>query len=79
MRLLPFCLKFSRAKYFAVLPNCAQKQNFTDKIFVVKLPATHCNYYEVQISQEKTFAAMFRPAKSAKILGYMVKFVATCS
>ena len=27
------------------LANSAQKQFFADKIFVVKLPATPCNYY----------------------------------
>ena len=63
MRELLYSLKFSRGKYFAVLPNSAQKQIFMDKIFVVKLPATHCSCYEVEISQEKYFAAMFRPVK----------------
>ena len=32
---LPYSLKFSRDKYFTVLPNSAEKQIFTDKIFVV--------------------------------------------
>ena len=34
---VPYSLKFSRIKYFAVLPNSAQKQIFTDKIFMVKV------------------------------------------
>ena len=33
--ILPYSLKFWRIKYFAVLPNSAQKQIFVDKIFVV--------------------------------------------
>ena len=53
MKKIPYSLKFSRGKYFAVLPNSAQKQIFMDKIFVVKLPATHYSYYEVEISREK--------------------------
>ena len=64
---IPYRLKFSRDKYFAVLPNSAQKQIFMDKIFVVKLPAVHCSCYEVEILREKIFAAMLRPTKSAKI------------
>ena len=32
---IPYSLKFSRIKYFVVLPNSAQKQIFTDKIFMV--------------------------------------------
>ena len=32
---IPYSLKFSRIKYFAVLPNSAQKQFFVDKKFVV--------------------------------------------
>ena len=32
---IPYSLNFSRIKYFAVLPNSAQKQIFEDKIFVV--------------------------------------------
>ena len=48
---------------------------FTDKSFVVKLPAMHCSCHKVEILREKFFAAMFRPAKSMKIfdlenLGY---------
>ena len=38
-----------------------------DKISVVKLPAMHCSYYELQISCEEIFVAMLRPIKSAKI------------
>ena len=57
-------LKFLRGKYFAVLANSAQKQIFTDKIFVIKLPATHCSCYEAEISRDKIFAAMLRPAKN---------------
>ncbi len=34
---------------------------------MVKLPATHCSCYELEISQEKIFVAMVRPAKSMKI------------
>ena len=33
--MIPYSLKFSRIKYFAVLPNSAQNQIFADKIFVV--------------------------------------------
>ena len=33
---IPYSLIFSRIKYFAVWLNSAQKQIFTDKIFVVK-------------------------------------------
>ena len=38
-----------------------------DKVSVVKLPATHCSCYELEISREKIFSAMLRPAKSIKI------------
>ena len=41
-----------------VLPNSTQKHIFADEIFVVKLPATQCIYYELEISREKTFAVM---------------------
>ena len=34
---------------------------------MVKVPATHCSCYEVEISQEKNFAAMLGPAKFTKI------------
>ena len=33
---IPYSLIFSRIKYFAVWLNSAQKQIFTDKIFVVE-------------------------------------------
>ena len=33
---IPYSLKFSGIKYFAVWLNSAQKQNFADKIFVVE-------------------------------------------
>ena len=56
---LPYSLKFSRVRYFAVLPNSDQKQIFTGKIFVVKVPAMHCIHYELEISWEKIFAAIF--------------------
>ena len=36
MTTLPYSLKSSRIKYFAVWLNSAQKQIFTDKIFVVE-------------------------------------------
>ena len=32
---IPYSQKFSRVKYFAVLPNSTQKQIFADKIFMV--------------------------------------------
>ena len=35
IKCLPYSLKFSRIKYFVVLPNSAQKQISADKIFVV--------------------------------------------
>ena len=38
---LPYSLKFSRIKYLADLPNPAQKQIFTDKIFVVESCINH--------------------------------------
>ena len=61
-QLLFFCINWEHAvmnvssivhipysiKYFAVLPNSAQKQIFTN--FMVKLPATHCICYELEIS-----------------------------
>ena len=49
-----------------VLPNSTQKQIFTYKIFVVKLPAMHCICYELEMSREKTFVVMLRPVKSTK-------------
>ena len=55
---IPYSLKLSRGKYFTVMPKSAQKQIFVDKIFVFKLPATPCICYELEISQEKTFAVM---------------------
>ena len=70
LRNIPYSLKFSRIKYFTVLPNSAQKQIFTDKIFTVKFPAMHCVSFELEISREKVFVAILWPAKSAKILGY---------
>ena len=36
------------------------------------LPATPCICYELKISQEKIFAAVLRPTKFTKILGYTV-------
>ena len=46
----------------------ANKNKF--KIYVVKLPATHCSCYEFEILWEKIFAVMHRPTK---ILGYHIK------
>lgn len=34
---------------------------------MVKLPATHCSHYELEILQEKIFMATLRPANSANI------------
>ena len=62
-RTLPYSLKFSRIKYFAVLPNSDQKQIFTNKIFVFWLPALHCICHKLEISWEKNFAALLRPVK----------------
>lgn len=39
--MIPFSLKFSRIKYFVVLPTSVQKQNFTDKIFMVDSCTNH--------------------------------------
>ena len=39
---IPYSLKFSRIKYFAVWLNSAQKQIFTDKIFVVERARELC-------------------------------------
>ena len=60
-----------RIKYFAVLPNSAQTQIFSDKIFVVKVPAMHCIRYELKISQKIIFTVILRPSKisTEKILG----------
>ena len=51
-------LKFSQSKYFAGLPNCVQKQIFSDKIFVVQLPAMPHICYELDILWEKFFMAV---------------------
>ena len=64
--LLLYSLKFSRIKYFTVLPNSAQKRTFTDKNFVVIVPVMHYIFYELEISREKNFVAILQPAKSAK-------------
>ena len=64
---IPYSLKFSRDKYFVVQPKSAQKQLFTDKIFMIELPATPCICYKLEISWEKFFAAALRPVKSVKI------------
>ena len=41
------------------------KNKFSE--IVVKLPATHCSCYELEISWEKIFVAMLRLVKSVKI------------
>ena len=65
---VPYSQKFSRGKHISMfLLNSAQKQIFTDKFFVVKLPAMHYSCYEPEISWEKFFVAILRPTKSAKI------------
>ena len=56
---------------------CSRISFLMYKIFMSKLPATHCSYYELGISLERIFAALLRPVKSAKffnreILGYTV-------
>jgi hypothetical protein len=40
---VPYSLKFSKIKYFAVWPNSAQKQIFADKIFVVESCINHAH------------------------------------
>ena len=56
MAKIPYSLKL---KYFVVLPNSAQKQIFTNIIFMVKVPAMYCISYELEISQIKIFTAIF--------------------
>ena len=71
-----YSLKFLRDKYFVVLPNSAQNKNFTEKIFIVKLPAMPCICYERKLLQEK----FSRPCSglwnlsTSKILGHTVTF-----
>ena len=45
MNVLPYSLKFSRIKYFAVWLNSAQKQIFADKIFVVERESRKVHTY----------------------------------
>ena len=42
---IPYSLKFSRIKYFAVWLNSAQKQIFADKIFVVERESRKVHTY----------------------------------
>ena len=53
---IPYNLKFSRIKYFMVLPN--QKQILTDKFFVVKVPVMNYICCKFEILQEKIFTAI---------------------
>ena len=42
---IPYSLKFSRIKYFAVWLNSVQKQIFVDKIFVVERESRKVHTY----------------------------------
>lgn len=48
--IIPYSLIFLRSKHFVILPNSAQKQIFTDKIFIVKLPTRHYCCYKLEVS-----------------------------
>ena len=51
---VPYRLKFSKIKYFAVWLNSAQKQIFTDKIFVVERARELCKATPTQLLARTT-------------------------
>ena len=64
-----YSLKYSRIKYFVVWLNSAQKQSFTDKIFVVECES--CTYMYIVV-YTKTFTG-YR-LHQEYTLGYMYSF-----
>ena len=75
--ILPYSLKFSRIKYFKVLPNSAQKQIFTDKIlwssFQPRLASVmNLKFCWRNFSRPFSDPRNLRKFSTSKILGYMV-------
>ena len=56
-----------------VLPNSAQKQNyFTNKIFVVKLPATHFSCYDFKFHRRKFHDPAQQTHENFQLQNFMV-------
>ena len=72
---LTYSLKFLRIKHFALLPNSAQKQIFTDKSFVVYEASTHALHLSWKFAGAIFLGPFYDPRKflTSKILGYTIK------